>query len=135
MKEKGHTYTPCAIGEWNLITLQFNGNEGIYSFTCVAESISNLQQSIQPYMTMLKGVDVKGDILFRPIVTLSLLKHRGKLLLGSGFTGDIAWIHGFRDIFTESSLMDEIHRVVRKPIHTIKTNTDTSKSFFSRLKW
>jgi hypothetical protein len=138
MKEKGHTYTPCAIGEWNLITLQFNGNEGIYSFTCVAESISNLQQSIQPYITMLKGVDVKGDILFRPIVTLSLLKHRGKLLLGSGFTGDIAWIHGFRDTFTESSLMDEIHRVVSKaskPIHTIKTNTDTSKSFFSRLKW
>lgn len=137
MKQKGHTYMPCAIGEWNLITLQFNGNEeGIYSFTCVSESISNLQQSIQPYMTMLKGGDVRGDILFRPIVTLSLLKHRGNLLLGSGFTGDIAWIHGFHNTFTESTLNDEIHRVIPSKRKTKVANIPPSdKTFFSRLKW
>lgn len=136
---KDHNYMPCVIGEWNLITLQFNGDSsGIYSFTCVSQSIQELNNSIQTYITMLKGVQITRDILFRPIVTLSLLKDRGRLLLGSGFTGDIAWIHGFRNTFTESTLMDEIRRATGMKEAPIKTQTQSKMpitSFFSRFKW
>ncbi len=120
---------PITPNEWNLIVLQYLGDKnGLRSINCNVETLENLkkddgrkkflaklqsQQSLsgriilgqpnQPYLDSAGWLVLGG-------AGAAVLRDKGVWRWGQqGFTGDIGWIHGFRDfIDTDEVLKSEI---------------------------
>jgi hypothetical protein len=114
----GSTTKQVAMNEWNLIVIQYIGdNNGLRRTSFHIETLKNLKNSA-------KRNQFTGELVSNQMVNGSILagkpkanyaENSGFLTLGSwntpSFEGDVAWIHGFRDfIDTEELLKNEIEQ-------------------------
>jgi len=101
---------PCVANEWNLIVLQYNGDKGgITNVQIDAMDLQTLQTPnglTQMFTRIVSHQNKTGAYLVKTPSDASMRNfYSGTLLLGSagsgtGFTGDVAWLHGFRLPFT-----------------------------------
>jgi hypothetical protein len=140
---------PVAMNEWNLIVIQYVGDEaGVRRITCAVERLSYLQTDSgrSAFLSKLSasrssvGSVVIGDPKAEP------LPNSGMLLLGAlnpvlysglnfsipSFTGDIGWVHGFRNYLdTDAVLRNEITQgwISRWAIPNIPNDVTNSYSY------
>ena len=140
---------PVAMNEWNLIVIQYVGdNAGVRRMTCNVEALSNIQSNSGRSALLAKlsagrtsaGSVVIGDPRADP------LPNAGMLVMGSlnstlypefkssipSFTGDVAWIHGFRNYLdTDAVLRNEITQgwISRWPIPNLPNDLTNSYSY------
>jgi len=122
--------TPCVPNEWNLVVIQYNGDaKGITNVQVDAMDLPTLQTNngvAQFFTRIVTHQSRTGSYIMKPPMYLkeqpgSTIRDKfgGYLNLGGasdltpqqgqGFTGDIAWIHGFRDVFSDiASLKSEV---------------------------
>jgi len=167
-------YAPCVPNQWNLVVIQYNGDAaGIRNVQMSAMDLPTLQTSagLNRFFTQLSNKqNASGPVIAPPILNEGQ-RGRGSvyLILGGtspdipqgrlGFTGDVAWLHGFRTpINTVEMLQAEVQQtwVSRWPRPNIDPGfgpapADTTKSgfqnpqapgsrkptegFFSGFKW
>lgn len=108
----GHNYTKCTVNQWNLVVIHFNGDNGIINILySVADlpSIKTADGRGEFVKKMLTNQNATGKILMRTFGP-SAPKSCGFLQLGGGqgqgFTGDIAWLHGFREGIASDELLE-----------------------------
>jgi hypothetical protein len=118
------------MNEWNFLVFQYAGNaNGLTRVNMFNESLTNLgnQDMGNNFITRLRGGQGGGGIVLGSPGSNNQ-NSSGWLMLGStgptyynkpgmwawnnnGFTGDVAWIHGFRDYFTSyDMLMAELNQ-------------------------
>ena len=114
------------MNEWNLIVIQYVGdNNGITRITCNVESLSNIQSNSvrASLLAKLNAGRISGSSVVIGNPGEDPLLNSGMLILGElnrtvypkfnsyvpSFTGDVAWVHGFRNyIDTDALLKNEI---------------------------
>ena len=123
------TTLPIKMNEWNFIVIQYLGdNMGLRKITFHIESLARLQDAgvrSQFSTTLRANQNISGPILAGApgssnpensgwfmigAATADFYKKPGMWQWGSpGFTGDVAWVHGFRNFLdTEALLTSEI---------------------------
>jgi hypothetical protein len=123
------TTVPIVMNEWNFIVIQYLGDDyGLRKITFHTESLKRLQDPsvrTQFSATLRANQNVSGPILAGAresnnsensgwfmfgAATADFYKRPGMWQWGSpGFTGDVAWFHGFRNFLdTEALLTSEI---------------------------
>jgi hypothetical protein len=133
-----HITLNCLINEWNYIAIQYIGDiNGVRTFSCISMGYDELCKDVnrQKEFCKLSGqVDNTGAYVFPYINTPSKSKFSDKLCLGSysvsegsavpgvsthvpggtggrignSFTGDIRWLHGFRDYIDPYILSNDL---------------------------
>jgi hypothetical protein len=113
-----------SINEWNLLVFQYVGNaNGLIRVNMFTESLTNLKNEAtgKSFINRLKGRQGGGKVILGSPGSNNQTSS-GWLMLGStgpsyyykpgmwgwnntGFTGDVAWIHGFRDYFTSYEML------------------------------
>lgn len=123
---------PCVPNQWNLVVFQYVGNStGITNISMDAMDLPTLQtpNGLSTFFSRLRqNQSISGGAVMPPITTQAQRSTgAGYLILGMnpnsdtlrgqdysdtqgtrftqrlGFTGDVAWIHGFRSLFTSAS--------------------------------
>jgi hypothetical protein len=109
---------PIAMNEWNLLVIQYVGDDnGLRKVTMNVESLARLRTAdgIRQFSAALRsGQNVSGPIVAGAYAT-NYVQSSGKIWLGAtdvlGFTGDMAWVHGFRNFLdTEELLNKEVNQ-------------------------
>ena len=119
-------YVPCVVDQWNLVVIQYNGDAaGIRNVQMSAMDLPTLQTSagLNRFFTQLSNKqNASGPVIAPPILNEGQRgRGAGYLILGGaspdipqgrlGFTGDIAWLHGFRTpINTVEMLQAEVQQ-------------------------
>lgn len=125
------TTVPIAMNEWNFIVIQYLGDSiGLRKITFHIESLARLQDAgvRSRFSSALRSnQNISGPVLagapgsYNPensgwfmigAATADFYKKPGMWQWGSpGFTGDVAWVHGFRNFLdTEDLLKSEIRQ-------------------------
>jgi len=105
---------PAVLNRWNLLVLQYLGTQGIVSIEMHTCPLTTLLTDCKPFAK---------ELLAKQNTQYPIYKDKGDagyIILGGtcadyprnwshqSFTGDIAWIHGFRQHLNESMLQKEI---------------------------
>jgi len=109
-----NTTTNITMNEWNLIVLQYLGDEnGLRKITMNVETLNRLQEPAiinQFSNQLLSNQNIRGRILAG---NRSYGQDSGQFILGlspnisnQGFTGDVAWIHCFRNFLDTPELLN-----------------------------
>lgn len=103
---------PISMNEWNLIVLQYIGEErGLRKITCHVQTLERLQDPgvITTFSAALTAVQGTGGIIVAGKPDSNSIENSGIFRLGNqnrqGFTGDVAWIHGFRNFLDTPELL------------------------------
>jgi hypothetical protein len=137
------------MNEWNLIVIQYVGDEmGVRKITCNVENLSNLQSDSgrASFLGKLSAgrSSVNSVVIGNP--REDAFQNSGMLLIGAlnstiyynckpsvnSFTGDVAWIHGFRNYLdTDQVLKNEITQswISRWPIPNLPNDLTKSYSY------
>ena len=111
-----YTYLPCVLNQWNLIIIQYNSDsKGIHNVQADAMDLPTAQTS-GGQQTLLARImnhqSVIGPVIMPPITNeAQRTKGAGQVFLGASasqmsFTGDIAWLHGFRTPINTSGMLE-----------------------------
>jgi hypothetical protein len=136
--------------EWNLIVIQYVGNEaGVRNITIHVEKLTTIQQdSGKALLSKLSAGRTSGGSIVIGNPRGVPLDNAGMLILGAwnrqiypnapggggapSFTGDIAWIHGFRDYLdSDQVIKNEINQtwVSRWPIPNLPADAVEAYSY------
>lgn len=149
-----NTNVPVTMNEWNLVVIQYIGdNAGVRKITFDADRLTNLQ-SPSGRAAFLQKLSAGRAYAGGPVMIGNpvgdAMGNAGKLLIGSwnrtslpgyggnfpSFTGDMAWLHGFRNYLdTDEVLKNEIIQgwISRWPIPNLPT--DQPKSYTYQGCW
>jgi hypothetical protein len=139
------------MNEWNLIVIQYVGDEnGIRTMTINVERLSTLQKDSgrRNFMNILSaGRNGVGSVVIGNYA-LNYVENSGQLIMGAwnnriyptapssagaqSFTGDVAWIHGFRNYLdTDQVLRNEIEQgwISRWPIKNLPNDKVQTYSY------
>ena len=120
---------PCVLNAWNLVVIQYVDTDGygIRAITMHAGAFSDLNTNDRAratFLTAIKSTQSSSAPVRTPIMrdVGDITKYSGRLILGNpawtpagspatSFSGDIAWLHGFRDfIKTDGELYAELNQ-------------------------
>jgi len=140
---------PCVPGEWNMVVFQYNGTPGgITNIQMDAMDLPTLQTAngIRAFLSRLASHQSQGSSVIVPVITNASQRehYSGHFVLGgvpttlkgkhyterNGFTGDVAWIHGFHNKFTSAEQLEkEVHQTwkSRWPRHNIDAAFHTGR--------
>ena len=114
------------MNEWNLIVIQYIGDDyGVRKMTCNVEALSNIQSDTgrRALLAKLNAGRTTGGSIVIGNPREDPFANSGMLLMGAlnptiysgfnhsipSFTGDVAWVHGFRNYLdTDTVLKNEI---------------------------
>jgi len=110
-------YMPVRMNEWNLLVIQYVGDDsGIRRINMAVESLGRLRdaRARSDFSAALRaGQSISGSVIVgNPLARY--VENAGMIYLGAlpdamGFTGDVAWLHGFRNYLdTEALLKSEV---------------------------
>lgn len=116
------TQHPVAMNEWNLIVIQYVGNDnGITRITCNVENLSNIQTDSgrASFFAKLNAGRISGTSVVIGNPNQDPFPNSGMLIIGAlnnkiykncritspSFKGDVAWIHGFRNYLDTDDLL------------------------------
>ena len=136
-------YMPVRMNEWNLLVIQYVGDDsGVRKINMSVESIDRLRdaRARSDFSAALRrGQTISGPITVgNPLARY--VENAGIVYLGAlpdalGFTGDIAWLHGFRNYLdTEALLKSEVEQswVSRWPRGNL--DSEEQPKFFADVK-
>lgn len=115
---------PVTMNEWNLLVIQHIGDDnGLRKTTCNVESLARLRtpDGLKTFSQTLRSAQNISGAIVAGKYGSNYYESSGQLRLGGGniqagdiqksFTGDVAWIHGFRNFLdTEELLKSEVNQ-------------------------
>ena len=136
-------WMPVQVNEWNLLVIQYVGDDsGIRKINMAVESLARLRdvRARSDFSAALRaGQSISGPVAVgNPLARY--VENAGFIYLGAlpdamGFTGDIAWLHGFRNYLdTEALLKSEVEQswVSRWPRGNL--DSEEQPKFFADVK-
>jgi hypothetical protein len=134
---------PIRMNEWNLLVIQYVGDDsGIRRINMAVESLDRLRDSRarSDFSNALRGGQTISGQVAVGNPNARYVENAGFIYLGAlpdamGFTGDIAWLHGFRNYLdTEALLKSEVEQswISRWPRGNL--DSEPQPKFFADVK-